>query len=206
MVPPLPGAPRTHSTWRNNESCNVLKGVMRTSIRSRTKSCRACQINKKQKLKYGHLSLKTVITVSWRALCVDLIGRYTLTGKDGTVIDFMALTMIDPTTSWCKIVELPLIRWLKTITIDGKESSIVEEIFDKTSNPQTNAILECLHQVLAQMLRTAELDMAKTVTPMTLMSFLSMRHEPFALPITQSLKPLQERQYLDTTCSLSFRS
>jgi hypothetical protein len=32
-------------------------------------------------------------------------------------------------------------------------------------NPQANAILECLHQVLAQMLRTAELDMAKTVTP-----------------------------------------
>jgi hypothetical protein len=31
--------------------------------------------------------------------------------------------------------------------------------------PQANAILECLHQVLAQMLRTAELDMAKTVTP-----------------------------------------
>ena len=32
-------------------------------------------------------------------------------------------------------------------------------------NPQANAILECLHQVLPQMLRTAELDMAKTVTP-----------------------------------------
>ncbi len=100
-------------------------------------------------------------------------------------------------------------------TIDGKESSIVEEILDKTSehlawlvnkmwfsryprccyiiynngselklnfeylcvtygikhkpttikNPQANAILECLHQVLAQMLCTAELNMAKTVTP-----------------------------------------
>jgi hypothetical protein len=32
-------------------------------------------------------------------------------------------------------------------------------------NPQANAILECLHQVLAQMLCTAELNMAKTVTP-----------------------------------------
>ncbi len=32
-------------------------------------------------------------------------------------------------------------------------------------NPQANAILENLHEVLAQMLRTAELDMAKTVTP-----------------------------------------
>ncbi len=32
-------------------------------------------------------------------------------------------------------------------------------------NPQANAILECLHQVLGQMLRTSELNMAKTITP-----------------------------------------
>jgi hypothetical protein len=60
---------------------------MCTSIRSITKSCRACQVNKKWKFKYGHLPPKTVITVSWGALCVDLIGPYTLKGKDGTVID-----------------------------------------------------------------------------------------------------------------------
>jgi hypothetical protein len=66
-------------------------------------------------------------------LCVDLIGPYTLKGKDGTIIDFMALTMIDPATSWFKVVELLSFHWLKTMTINGKESSIVEEIFDKTS-------------------------------------------------------------------------
>ncbi len=60
---------------------------------------------------------------------------------------------------------------------------------DKESTSKCN--LEHLHQVLAQMLHTAELDMAKTVTPMTLMSFLTAWHGPFALPITQSLKPLQ---------------
>jgi hypothetical protein len=32
-------------------------------------------------------------------------------------------------------------------------------------NPQANAILECVHQVLAQMLCTADLDMVKSVTP-----------------------------------------
>jgi hypothetical protein len=32
-------------------------------------------------------------------------------------------------------------------------------------NPQGNAILEHVHQVLGQMLRTAEVDMAKSVTP-----------------------------------------
>jgi hypothetical protein len=32
-------------------------------------------------------------------------------------------------------------------------------------NPQAKGILECVHQVLGQMLRTAELDMANSVTP-----------------------------------------
>ncbi len=126
----------------------------------------------------------------------------------------MALAMIDLATSWLKVTELPLIHQLKNFTVNGKESSIVEEIFDKTSehivqlvnkiwlsryprccyiiydngsefklnfeylcitygikhkptmvkNPQATAILECLHQVLAQMLRTAGLDMAETIT------------------------------------------
>ncbi len=39
-------------------------------------------------------------------------------------------------------------------------------------NPQANAILECLHQVLAQMLHTTELNMAKTVTPNDVNIFL----------------------------------
>ena len=80
---------------------------MRTTIRSLTKSCKTCQVNKKSRLKYGHLPPKTAITVPWRVLCVDLIGSYTLNGKDGTVIDFIALTIINPATSWFKVVELP---------------------------------------------------------------------------------------------------
>ena len=40
---------------------------------------------------------------------MDLIGPYTLKGKDKTEIDFMCLTMIDPATSWLEIVELPVV-------------------------------------------------------------------------------------------------
>ena len=40
---------------------------------------------------------------------MDLIGPYTLKGKDKTEIDFMCLTMIDPATTWLKIVELPVV-------------------------------------------------------------------------------------------------
>ena len=39
---------------------------------------------------------------------MDLIGPCTLKGKDGTQIDFMCVTMIDPATTWFEIVELPV--------------------------------------------------------------------------------------------------
>ncbi len=39
---------------------------------------------------------------------MDLIGPYTLKGKDKTQIDFMCVTMIDLATSWFEIVELPI--------------------------------------------------------------------------------------------------
>ncbi len=39
---------------------------------------------------------------------MELIGPYTLKGKDRTQIDFMCVTMIDPATSWFEIVELPI--------------------------------------------------------------------------------------------------
>ena len=52
----------------------------------------------------------SVISNPWECLCVDLISPYTLKGRDDSQIDFMALTMIDPVSSWFEIVELPLIR------------------------------------------------------------------------------------------------
>ena len=188
---------------------------MRTTIRSLTKSCKTCQINKRRNYKYGHLPAKIVMSTPWECLCVDLIGPYTIKGKDGSQIDFMALTMIDPASSWFEIVELPLVTRLRTLNVNGKELLQSEVIFDKTSdriaklvnktwlsryprcrymiydngsefklhfehlcdsygikrkpttvkNPQANAILERVHQVLGQMLRTSELDMANSVSP-----------------------------------------
>jgi hypothetical protein len=79
---------------------------MRNTIRSHVKNCRTCQVNKWHKHQYGKLPTKLVITNPWEALCVDLIGLYTLRGKDGTEIYFMCLTMIDPDSCWFEIVEL----------------------------------------------------------------------------------------------------
>jgi hypothetical protein len=112
-----PGHTRLEETMK---ATMYWKG-MHSTIRPLTKSCRSCQVNKKRHLKYGHLPSKIVITVPRRALCVDLIGPYTLKGKDGTIIDFMALTMINPATSWFEIVELPLLHRVKTMTVTSRE-------------------------------------------------------------------------------------
>jgi len=50
-------------------------------------------------------------------LCVDLVGPYTLKGKDGSSIDFMALTVIDPASSWFEVVELLTITRVMTKNI-----------------------------------------------------------------------------------------
>ena len=103
---------------------------MCTTIWSMTKSCKTCQVNKRRNNKYGHLPAKIVTSTPWECLCVDLIGPYTLKDKDGSQIDFMALTMIDPASSWFEITELPLVKQLRTITVNGKELLQSEVIFD----------------------------------------------------------------------------
>jgi len=75
-----------------------------------------------------------VICIPWEALCVDLIGPYTLKGKDSSSIDFMALIMIDPASSWLEVVELPTITRVMNKKVNGKKRTIEEEIFDKSSD------------------------------------------------------------------------
>ena len=103
---------------------------MRNTIRFITKSCKSCQVNKKRTWKYRNIPSKIVISTPWEALCVDLVGPYTLNGKYGLSIDFMALTMINPTSSWFEVVELPTITRLMTRMVNGKEKVIEDEIFE----------------------------------------------------------------------------
>ncbi len=46
----------------------------------------------------------------------------------------MALTMIDPASSWLEIVEIPTITRVTAKKVNGKERTIEEEIFDKLSD------------------------------------------------------------------------
>ncbi len=52
-------------------------------------------------------------------------------------------------------------------------------------NPQANAILERVHQMIMGMLRTVEIDMADTVSESDRLIFSQMLHGPLALPTTQ---------------------
>ena len=83
---------------------------MRSTVQSYVKNCKSCQVNKRHSQKYGKLPTMIVTITPWEAVCVDLIGPYTLHGKDGTEIDFMCLTMIDRASSWFEIVELLVVQ------------------------------------------------------------------------------------------------
>ncbi len=45
----------------------------------------------------------------------------------------MALTMINPASNWFEIAGLPVVKQLRQQTVNGKELSIADDIFDKTS-------------------------------------------------------------------------
>jgi len=102
---------------------------LKSDVQRHVKSCDTCQRSKKRKRQYGKLPSKIAITVPWQCVCVDLIGPYTLKGKDGSCLDFMCLTMIDPATSWFEMIELPL----GSVKYSKKGKEITEVVIDKTS-------------------------------------------------------------------------
>ncbi len=76
------------------------------------------------------------------------IGPYTLNGKDGSSIDFMFLTMINPATSWFEIVELPTVAQETTVPPAGKgkkktfakNTKVAKPYFDKSSAQISNLV------------------------------------------------------------------
>ncbi|MCP4746930.1 MAG: hypothetical protein GY874_12455, partial [Desulfobacteraceae bacterium] len=91
-----PGAKRLEETLR---AAMYWKNLTH-DVKKHVKRCKNCQIGKTRKRKYDKLPAKIAVTEPWKCVCVDLIGPYTIKGKDGTILDFMCLTMIDPATAW----------------------------------------------------------------------------------------------------------
>ena len=178
------GMNRTEETIRQHYTFPNLREKCKQHIGK----CDTCQRYKKQKKKYGYVPAKEAEAEPWKTLCVDLIGPYKLKRKGKETLTLQAVTMIDPASGWFEIAEYKdkesntianLIEqtWLsrypwpeKCIYDRGSEfigsefqELLKEEYNIKTKpitvkNPQANSILERIHQVLGNMIRTFELE------------------------------------------------
>ena len=84
------------------------------------KSCSNCQFNQWKKEKYGHLPPKEAEFIPWETICVDLIGTYMIHNQKEDH-KLMCMTMIDPATSWFKIMQ---------VSIDDESSAHILQIFN----------------------------------------------------------------------------
>jgi len=161
---------------------------MREHITKYVTRCPTCQRNKRKIKKYGLLPPKEAETLPWDKLCVDLIGPYKIRRKGQPDLVCRCVTMIDPATGWfelhqyddkrsitvANIVEQEWFSrypWPTQITYDRGSEFIGTDFQDMIKNdygikgkpitvrnPQANAIVERIHQVIANMIRTFELE------------------------------------------------
>ncbi len=99
-------------------------------VHRHTESCQSFQKNKQPKNKYGKLPTKIAWSRLWKVLCANLIGPYVLKRKDGSEVDFMCLTMMDPETNWFKVLELPVVD---KPGLEISDWNVSAEYFHKTS-------------------------------------------------------------------------
>ena len=158
---------------------------LRSHVQTFSKTCHACQLFKKQRKKYGHLPPKEAEELPWSCVNVDLIGPYVVRTPTATHT-LCALTMIDPVTGCFDVTDIAdknantvmeafINTWLtryprpQYIGYDkGSEFKAqfkqmcdnhgIKEKPSSSYNPQSNGIVERVHQVLGNPLRTFELE------------------------------------------------
>ena len=81
-----PGHTRLEETLRSA----MYWKKFRIDVQYHVKTCKSCQVDKKKKLNYGKLPPKLVVDTPWECLCANIIGPYTLRGKDRSEIDFVS--------------------------------------------------------------------------------------------------------------------
>ena len=143
-------------------------------------------MTKKVSVKYGKLPVKKAEVTPWYTLCVDLIGPYSIKHKGKTTLTLWCVTMIDPTTGWFEISELPGTKqadevtilveqtwlnrypWPQEVITDGDKefmaefTKLVKEEYGAIKkvitkrNPQANAIIERVHQTIGNLVRSFE--------------------------------------------------
>jgi hypothetical protein len=177
-----PGMTRMEATIRHVFDFRGLREKVERCCRT----CHICQMTKKQKKKYGHLPPKDAEeAIPWKRVNVDVVGPYKVTTPKGTR-SLIAMTMIDPATGWFEIAPLEendsysthkafdsywLARYPRPKYCGCDNGSHFKRYFkdlinnygliQKTSteyNPQSNGIIERVHQVLGNALRNFEIE------------------------------------------------
>ena len=176
-----PGEKRLELTLRQHFTFIGL-GPLVTRV---CKACNVCRSLKANHKKYGKLPPKEPETIPWHTLCIDLIGPYDF-GSNKNAVRLHCMTMIDPATGWFEIVDIPTKRadyianileytwltrypWPTEIRMDrGREFAAevatalkneygIERKIITTRNPQSNSMIERIHQVVGDMLRTRDI-------------------------------------------------
>jgi transposase InsO family protein len=161
---------------------------MRDHITNYVRRCPLCQRNKRKDKKFGLIPPKQAEATPWDKLCVDLIGPYKIRRKGKKDLVCKCVTMIDPATGWFEIQQIDDKKsvtvaniveqewfsrypWPTQITFD-RGSEFIGQDFQKmikedygvkakpitVRNPQANAIVERVHQVIGNIIRTFELE------------------------------------------------
>ena len=163
-------------------------GQLRREVRSFVRTCETCQRAKRQLKKYGHLPEKQVETTPWEVVHIDLYGPKTIKRNNGPDLEFKVVTMIDPVTGWFEmhsfddkqpetILNILETQWLNRYPrpqkiIADRGGEFIGHVFQQTlkddygidlrlittANPQANAVVERVHQVIGNMLRTMDLE------------------------------------------------
>ena len=150
------------------------------------RECQLCKIatNKYGKLP----AKEAEPAIPWNRVNVDLIGPYTVgvKGNRKQTLELRAMTLIDPTTGWFEIaqIETPsaaeaervmddvwLSRYPRPAIIGFDNGGEFKQVFEQLCtnmaitpkislkyNPQSNGMIERIHQVVGNMLRTFELE------------------------------------------------
>jgi len=176
-----PGRTRMEATIRQIFTWPGLK----PQVEEWCRTCHRCQIFKRQRKKYGHLPAKKAETQPWSRVNVDFIGPYPITTPKKSH-QLRAMTMIDPATGWFEIAPIIdpnsdeaqrafdscwLARYPRPVEVGYDNGSEFKWLFRELCanmginpkpstdyNPQSNAIIERVHQVLGNALRTFELE------------------------------------------------
>ena len=159
---------------------------LQKDVKRHVRTCKQCQLCKKQRKRYGHLPPKEAENPTpWNRVNVDMIGPYTVQTPTKTYY-LRALTMIDPATGWFEVKDISnpaandcmqafddvwLSRYPRPQYLGYDNGNEYKNVFDEMRknysmhkkrsteyNPQSNGIVERVHQVLGDMLRTFELE------------------------------------------------